>query len=248
MDVGQVIFGDATTMTCDGPLQYGLHRTTDHKWINDDVEGESGGGVVPITYKPGNPINATMWLTGLELFLLIEDPWRVFLSTDHPNAGPFTSYPQVIRLLMDRDYRREMFEGLHPRARRGALLPDLDREYSLGEIAVISRAGPARTLGLRHKGHLGVGADADIAVYAECADKEAMFARPRYVYKAGELVARDGAAVADVTGRTFSVAPDYDPGIEAELREYFKEAYTVSFDNYSVLAGHGAATEIVACG
>jgi formylmethanofuran dehydrogenase subunit A len=248
VDIGQVIFGDATTMTCDGPLQYGLHRTTGHKWINDDVEGESGGGIVPITYKPSNPINGTMWLTGMELFLLIDDPWRVFLSTDHPNAGPFTSYPQVIRLLMDRDYRREMFDSLHPRARRGALLPELDREYSLGEIAVISRAGPARALGLEHKGHLGVGADGDIAVYEECADKEAMFAHPRYVYKGGELVARDGAVVADVTGRTFSVAPEYDMGIEAELREYFKKAYTVSFDNYSVLAGHGAATEIVACG
>jgi formylmethanofuran dehydrogenase subunit A len=248
VDIGQVIFGDATTMTCDGPLQYGLHRTTGHKWINDDVEGESGGGIVPITYKPSNPINGTMWLTGMELFLLIDDPWRVFLSTDHPNAGPFTSYPQVIRLLMDRDYRREMFDSLHPRARRGALLPELDREYSLGEIAVISRAGPARALGLEHKGHLGVGADGDIAVYEECADKEAMFAHPRYVYKGGELVARDGAVVADVTGRTFSVAPEYDMGIEAELREYFKKAYTVSFDNYSVLAGHGVATEIVACG
>src|SRR5665647_1504264 len=248
VDIGQVIFGNATTMTCDGPLQYGLHRTTGHKWINDDVEGESGGGIVPITYKPGNPINGTMWLTGMELFLLIDDPWRVFLSTDHPNAGPFTSYPQVIRLLMDRDYRREMFESLHPRARKGALLQELDREYSLGEIAVISRAGPARALGLEHKGHLGVGADGDIAVYEECADKEAMFAHPRFVYKGGELVARDGVVVADVTGRTFSVAPEYDAGIEAELREYFKEAYTVSFDNYSVLDGRGASTEIVACG
>ena len=248
VDIGQVIFGNATTMTCDGPLQYGLHRTTGHKWINDDVEGETGGGIVPVTYKPGNPINGTMWLTGMELFLLIDDPWRVFLSTDHPNAGPFTSYPQVIRLLMDRDYRREMFESLHARARRGALLPELDREYSLGEIAVITRAGPARALGLEHKGHLGVGADGDIAVYEEGADKEAMFTRPRYVYKGGELVARDGVVVADVTGRTFSVAPEYDTGIEAELREYFKKAYTVSFDNYSVLAGHGAASEIVACG
>ena len=248
VDVGQLIFGNATTMTCDGPLQYGLHRTTGNKWINDDVEGESGGGIVPIIYKRGNPINGTMWLTGMELFLLIDDPWRVFLSTDHPNAGPFTSYPQVIRLLMDRDYRREMFESLHPRARSGALLPQLDREYSLGEIAVITRAGPARALGLQHKGHLGPGADGDIAVYEECADKEEMFTRPRYVYKGGELVARDGAVVADVSGRTFSVAPEFDAGIEAELREYFKEAYTVSFDNYSVLSGHGVPTEIVACG
>ena len=87
---------------------------------------------------------------------------------------------------MDREYRREVFERLHPRARRGALLPELDREYSLGEIAVISRAGPARALGLDHKGHLGVGADGDIAVYEESADKEAMFACPRYVFMGGE--------------------------------------------------------------
>jgi formylmethanofuran dehydrogenase subunit A len=247
VDVGQLIFGNATTMTCDGPLQHALYQTTGHRWVNSDVESETGGGIVPITYKAGNPINGTMWLTGMELFLLIDDPWRVFLSTDHPNAGPFTSYPQVIKLLMDRDYRREMFESLNPRARRGALLPELDREYSLGEIAIISRAGPARALGLEHKGHLGVGADGDIAVYEECADKEAMFARPRYVYKGGELVARDGAVVKDVCGRAYSVAPDFDTGIEAELREHFKEMYTVSFDNYSVLAGHDLPTEKVAC-
>jgi formylmethanofuran dehydrogenase subunit A len=247
VDVGQLIFGNATTMTCDGPLQHALYQTTGHRWVNSDVESETGGGIVPITYKAGNPINGTMWLTGMELFLLIDDPWRVFLSTDHPNAGPFTSYPQVIKLLMDRDYRREMFESLNPRARRGALLPELDREYSLGEIAIISRAGPARALGLEHKGHLGVGADGDIAVYEECADKEAMFARPRYVYKGGELVARDGAVATDVAGRAYSVAPDYDAGIEVELREHFKEWYTVSFDNYSVLAGHDLPTEKVAC-
>ena len=189
-----------------------------------------------------------MWLTGMELFLLIDDPWRVFLSTDHPNAGPFTSYPQIIRLLMDREYRREMFESIHPRAQRGALLPELDREYSLGEIVIISRAGPAKALGLDHKGHLGVGADGDIAVYEEDADKEAMFACPRYVFKGGELVARDGAVVTDLNGRAFSVAPEYDTDIEAELREYFKASYTVSFDNYSVLAGDDLPTEIVACG
>jgi len=248
VDIGQLVFGNATTMTCDGPLQYALHRTTGHRWVNSDVESETGGGIVPITYKASNPINGTMWLTGMELFLLIDDPWRVFLTTDHPNAGPFTSYPRIIRLLMDREYRREMFASIHPRARRGAVLPELDREYSLGEIAIISRAGPAKALGLDHKGHLGVGADGDIAVYKENADKEAMFACPRYVFKGGELVARDGAVVTDLNGQAFSVAPEYDTDIETELRDYFKAAYTVSFDNYSVLAGDDLPTEIVACG
>jgi len=248
VDVGQLVFGAATTMTSDGPLQYSLHRTTGNKWINDDVESESGGGIVPLAYKRTNPINAVMWLTGMELFLLIEDPWRVFLSTDHPNAGCFTSYPQVIKLLMDGDYRRQVFGGIHARARKGALLPDLNREYTLNEIAIISRAGPARALGLKNKGHLGVGADADIAVYREVDDKEEMFARPRYVFKGGELVAQDGEVVADVSGRTFYVAPPYNPAIEADIRQHFERAYTVAFENYSVLSGDVARAEPVACG
>jgi len=248
VDIGQVIFGSTTTMTSDGPLQFSLHQTTGNKWVNDDVESESGGGIVPIAYKAANPINATMWLAGLELFLLIDDPWRVFLTTDHPNGGPFTRYPQVIRLLMDRGYREEMFAGINARARKGALLPELEREYSLRDIAIITRAGPARVLGLRNKGHLGVGADADIAVYRDLADREAMFARPAYVFKGGELVARDGKVVAELPGRTLYVAPAYDKSIEAEVDEYFKRAYTLSLASYSVLGESVRGAERVECG
>jgi formylmethanofuran dehydrogenase subunit A len=247
VDIGQIIFGRATTMTSDGPLQHMLHETAGGRWINDDVENETGGGIVPITYKRTNPINATMWLTGLELFLLIDDPWRVYLTTDHPNAGCFTSYPQVIRLLMDRAYRREVFDGIHVRARRGALLPELEREYTLNEIAIISRAGPARALGLERKGHLGAGADADITVYAEQDDKQAMFARPRYVFKDGVLVVRDGQVVAEVPGRTFFVAPPYDPAVEADIRRHFAESYTVEYENYAMLSAQPAHPETVAC-
>ena len=247
VDVGQVIFGPATTMTSDGPLQYRLHQLTGDKWLNDDVEGETGGGVVPIEYRRKHPFNAVQWLIGVELFLLIDDPWRVFLSTDHPNAGPFFRYPQVIKLLMDRDYRAEVFEGIHHGAKKGALLPELDREYSLYEIAIITRAGTARALGLRNKGHLGVGADADVTIYARLDDKEEMFARPRYVLKGGEVVVRDGQVVRELPGRTLYVAPPYDPGIEADLRAHFEECYTISFDNYPVALEYLPHGQMVPC-
>ena len=45
---------------------------------------------------------------GLELFLLIDDPWRVFFTTDHPNGAPFTAYPDLFALLMSRDVRAAM--------------------------------------------------------------------------------------------------------------------------------------------
>ena len=247
VDVGQIVFGEATTMTSDGPLQYRLHQLTGNKWLNDDVEGETGGGVVPVLYKRKNLFNAVQWATGVELFLLIDDPWQVSLTTDHPNAGPFFCYPQVIKLLMDRDYRGEMLAGIHPRAQKNALLPELDREYSLYEIAVITRAGPARTLGLRSKGHLGVGGDADVTVYAHLDDKEEMFAHPRYVIKDGEIVVRDGRVVRERPGRTLHVAPPYDLEVEKHIRAHFEACYTISFDNYPVTLDYLPHCEVVPC-
>ncbi len=154
-DVGQVVFGDVTTMTADGPWQYRLHKLTGKKWVDSDVELEAGAGIVPYTFRKHNPVNAIQWAIGLELLLLIEDPWRIFLTTDHPNAGPFIFYPHIIKLLMDRDFREQIFSGCPKKAHKRTTLDGLRREYSLYEIAIITRAGTARALGLKNKGHLG---------------------------------------------------------------------------------------------
>src|SRR6185503_12846299 len=104
------------------------------------------------------------------------------LSTDHPNGGSFLSYPALIQLLMDRAVRDDQLKRVNPKLLAGSALADgIAREYTLNEIAIITRAGPARLLGLRHKGHLGAGADADVTVYAKEDDRARMFSLPRYV-------------------------------------------------------------------
>ncbi|MCZ7625446.1 MAG: amidohydrolase family protein [Candidatus Methylomirabilis sp.] len=50
-DIGQVVFGDATTITADGPWQYRLYKLSKNKWYNQDVEIETGCGIVPYTYR-----------------------------------------------------------------------------------------------------------------------------------------------------------------------------------------------------
>ena len=114
------------------------------------------------------------------------------------------------------------------------MLSDLSREYTLQEIAIITRAGPARALGLQHKGHLGIGADADLTLYEEHEDKEKMFSTPRYVIKDGQLIIEDYEFRADHEGRILHVAPDYDPAIEKAIRPFFEEFYSIRFNNYAV--------------
>jgi formylmethanofuran dehydrogenase subunit A len=233
-DAGAVLFGNTVTVTADGPWQHLLYELTGRKWGNLDVENETGCGIVPYVYKEKNLVNAVQWAVGLELLLLIDDPWRVYLTTDHPNGAAFWRYPEVIHLLMNADFRKEQLARLPPKALKRIVLPELTREYTLYEIAVIASAGPARALGLPHKGHLGIGADADVAVYNDTADTAAMFAHPRYVLKAGEVVLEEGEIRRSVRGRGILVRPDYDPKVADYLRPLFQQYYTMSFDNYPV--------------
>jgi formylmethanofuran dehydrogenase subunit A len=111
------------------------------------------------------------------------------------------------------------------------LLAEINREYSLYERAIITRAGTAKALGLKNKGHLGVGADADIAIYPHDSDPERMFSCPRYVLKGGEVVVKDGKVVKSVQGKTFYVEPPREDWIEGEIREDFDRYYTISWAN-----------------
>ena len=147
VDVGQVLFGETTSMTADGPVGQFLHSVTGRKWLSHDVELETGCGIVPITYEDKNFIHALQWAIGLEWYLSVDDPWRIALSTDHPNGGSFLAYPQIIALLMDRGHRGDQLKRLPERTRARTRLAELSREYSLAEIAIITRAAPARMLG-----------------------------------------------------------------------------------------------------
>src|SRR5262245_6499508 len=142
-DAGAILFGDAVTITADGPWQHLLYQLTGRKWGNLDVENETGCGIVPYTYKGSNLVNAVQWAVGLELLLLIKDPWRIYLTTDHPNGACFWRYPEIIHLLMNAEFRRERVNGLPKKALERMTLMDLDREYTLSEIAIIISAGPA---------------------------------------------------------------------------------------------------------
>lgn len=233
LDVGQVMFGQTVTASGDTMMQYRNHRLAHpKKWVCMDIECDGGCGVVPFRYRDRAFVNALQWAIGLELFLLVRDPWRIFLTTDHPNGAPFAVYPHLIRLLMDRGFREEMLKTIHPAAAAASALGGLDREYGLHEIAIITRAGPARILGLRDRGHLGPGAAADVTVYSEQEDKAAMFGGPDLVFKDGHLVAREGRLVDIAWGATHVAEPSYDPAIEGRLSDHFERFMTVRLGNF----------------
>jgi formylmethanofuran dehydrogenase subunit A len=130
-----------------------------------------------------------------------------------------------------------MLKTVHPSVRKRTMLGDLDRVYSLYEICIVTRAAPARILGLSNKGHLGPGADADITIYLPNENYQIMFELPRYVIKSGKVIVEDGEIRRPVDGRTLYVTPAHDPAAEPHIAEWFEDAYSIRFRNYPVDAG-----------
>ncbi len=234
VDVGQVMFGETFSMTGDAPLGYFLQQIGGKKWFSADAELESGCGVSPIEYKNKNFVHALQWAIGLEWYLSVTNPWQVVMSTDHPNGGSFLAYPQIIRLLMDHEHRNKMLEQVNPKVLQHSELKDITREYSLSEIAIITRAGPAKLLGLKQKGHLGPGADADITVYSPDDNYEKMFSVPRYVFKDGNLVVEDFEIRNAVSGRTLSTDRDFDVEQSQRIESWFSDEYSIASESYGI--------------
>lgn len=248
-DMGQLIFGSATTMTADGPVQYANAKLLHAKWGNGDVELEDASGVVPIFYAKQVSVHAVMWTIGLELALLTKDPYKVLLTTDHPNGGPFVNYPEVIALLMSNRKRQEEIKTLHEAVHKRTKIPGITRELGFNEIAIMTRAGSAKVLGLLDtKGHLGAGADADIAIYdimpdqvdpsVEHAKIKSAFSSAAYTIKGGEVVVKDGQVTATPMGKTFwvnaSVPEARNEEIMKDMRMKFKNYYSMQLGNYMV--------------
>ncbi|MBX3420895.1 MAG: formylmethanofuran dehydrogenase subunit A [Pirellulaceae bacterium] len=192
LDVGQVLFGQTVTISADTMAQTrNLSHARPQRSLLSDIECQAGCGVVPIRYQDTLYVHSLQWTIGLELMLLVRDPWRIFLTTDHPNGGPFTGYPHLIRLLMDRSFRESMLERIHPAAAERSLLRELTRQYTLDEIAIVTRAAPARILGLGGMGSLVAGCYANLAAYLPAGDWETTFRNAAYVFKSGQPVIED---------------------------------------------------------
>jgi len=267
LDVGQVVFTKyaTTTMTGDGPWEFALHHISGMspwgakpgvKWCNGQVEGESGSGVVPYFFSPKVGVNAVQWAIGLELMLLMKDPYQIGLTTDHPNGGPFTSYPLVYKWLMDKKSRKEMLEDVvSQKASTATTLKDIDREYTLSELCIVTRAGNAKTLGLTDRGQLGVGAIGDVSIYKLDPNNydghaiEKAFSSAAYTIKDGQIIVKDGEIMATPMGTTICAEGKikqsiYDAVIE-ELKHEWRDHYSINFNNYALNDSYAPKCKIV---
>lgn len=260
IDLGCVTLDETTTMTADGPFEHHLHSLNHLKWTNVDVELETAAGVVPYVYDPNIKVCDIQWAIGLELALFAKDMGRCYVTTDHPNAGPFTRYPRVIKWLMSKKAREAVLDSFKHKDKviEATHLHTLDRELTLFEIAQMTRSGPAKCLGLGNLyGGLSPGMLGDVMVldlnYKDMPKDpekiEAAFQRAACFVKSGEIVVKDGEVVSNGHKKTVWVNAKMPENAQVmrDITQSFTKDYTINLINYTVrdyLAPHPMVIDV----
>ena len=130
------------------------------------------------------------------------------------------------------------------KASTASTLTDIEREYTLTELCIATRAGTAMSLGLTDRGHLGIGALGDVAVYKLDPKNydgnaiEKAFSNASYTIKDGQIVVKDGEIVATPMGTTICAEGKIKESIyEAVLDDvklHWRDHYSINFNNYAV--------------
>jgi formylmethanofuran dehydrogenase subunit A len=193
------------------------------KSIFQESDCQAGCGVLPFRYREDQFVNALQWAIGLELFLLVKNPWQIFLTTDHPNGAPFTAYPHLIKLLCSYDFRMEILDQLHPAVKDWSNLADLKREYTLEEIAIVTRSGPANSLGVSNQFNPRFGSAANLTLFQKDTDIEKMFSEAALVVKDGSIVWQDGRPAEKPCSKTIYTCP---LGDRYSLPKFFQQHWS----------------------
>jgi formylmethanofuran dehydrogenase subunit A len=249
VDLGQVTFGNTILVLLDNSVMNQLSGLTfKNSSLSYDFEVEGSFGALSITRSKDNFVSSLQWAIGLELALLI-DPWKLSLTTDSPSGGLFTRYPEIICWLMSKKERDAILSEMPSLLQKRSIIATIDREYDLYDVAIISRASPAKALGLSEfKGHLGIGADADIAIYninPQNINQDHLvkaFSNAAYTIKCGKIVVKDGCIVQETNGQIMwtnaKACDEHEREIIEDLELLFNRFYSLRLDAYEVHENH----------
>jgi len=130
------------------------------------------------------------------------------------------------------------------KASSSSTLPNLDREYTLNELCIVTRAGNAKNLGLKDRGHLGIGAIGDVSIYKldpenfTGHDIEKAFSSAAYTIKEGKIVVKDSEILAAPMGTLIQAKGKIKESIHEAMLEdiqlHWRDHYSINFNNYAV--------------
>ena len=213
------------------------------KLIRSAIELEGDTFASLRIFDKQNKDHCTIWANGLDLVLKIKNKWQVQFSVNFPNYSSISKVPQISSWLLSNKAREDFMQNFNAEFLNKNFIASNDDSLSFFEYIVITRASPAKSLGIGDiKGNLGVGADGDLNIIDLNLKKENIqnnyqavidaLSNMDYVIKSGKIIKKDQNLDLTTKGKIF-----WTEGIPKKERDAFvlnkkKEFYEKYYSSF----------------
>jgi len=246
LDVGMVSFNEMNPLiTSDRHLIDQFIKSSDYKVIRNGIESEGDSFTTLRQLKKSNNRHCILWANALELALKVENKWQVQLSFNFPNYSDVSNIPTISTWLVSKKARKAFIDGLDKEIAGEMSIASLDEELSFNEFVILTRASPAKSLGLAGiKGGFTPGADGDINILdiniddVDLSDDfeqlETSLQSIEYVIKNGKVVKHGDKMDLNPNGHIFwadgSVEAQLKERIISKKKEFYQKYYSIFYD------------------
>ncbi|MFX1365400.1 MAG: amidohydrolase family protein [Promethearchaeota archaeon] len=136
-----------------------------NKLISSAVEFEGDSFVFFRNFEKSDLRDCNLWANALDLALNVNHKFQISLSLNFPNYANISDIPEIATWLLSKDARENFMKDMNNDFLKNNPLTTSDKELNFSEFICITRASPAKSLGLANiKGNLGLSADADLNI------------------------------------------------------------------------------------
>ena len=214
--------------------------------IRTAIEFEGDSFVKFRKFSKNNKEHCILWANGINLALHIKNKWKIQLSLNYPNYGNINDLAEVAIWLLSNDARLKFIEDMTKNFTLNEFLPEPDKVLSFYDFIILSRASPAKSLGLgKIKGNLGIGADADINILdidLNNIDTDKDFdvikkslKNIEYVIKSGEIIKNRDKLDLSHQGKIFwtkgTLKKDDRSIILKQKKDFYQKYYSIFYDS-----------------
>ncbi len=252
LDLGFIGFDDINPIiTSDRHLIQQEHRSNNllSPLVTSAIESEGDFFASIRVFSKSNKTHCVYWANAIELAIKAKNKWQVQLSLNFPNYGNITNVAKIGSWLMSSEARNKYMEDMSDEFKSSTTLQNLENNLTFNDFVVISRASPAKSLGIgKIKGNLGPNADGDLNVldinvndidFEKEYDKVVRaLSALEYVLKSGQVVKNKNHTDSSLSGKIYVSQEIKDIDISnlslSRKVSYFEKYNSLFYDNYKV--------------
>ncbi len=209
------------------------------------IETEGDTFVSLRKFNKSNEHDCKLWENGIALALQVNNKWQLQLSLNFPHYSHINNIPKIATWLLSSKARQAFMKDMNQKFVKNSQLSNNEDVLSFYEYIVISRASPAKSLGLGNiKGGFTPGADGDVNILNinlqdldlsnDYSKLQNALETMEYVIKNGTIVKKEEILTLDEQGKIFwsegTIERQDKEKFLAKKREFYQKYYSVFYE------------------